>query len=121
MMLETCLLVIAIGSLHLSNDYGSDYNQFNPGITIQCNKLDFGFYKNSYGELSIHGGVIFEKKLTPTINIGTNIGLVSGYAENPIPYLRPYIDYKNFRVGYIPGSSRFQSEHTLTFEWKINW
>jgi hypothetical protein len=109
----TVALTLSIGSHHLSEDHKpsniSNYNEVNPGISAECEvtpNVDFeaGAFKNSVNRTSVHAGIILKSNWKNDWKIATNIGLVSGSSDRypVLLFVRPFIQYKNARVGYIP-------------------
>jgi hypothetical protein len=118
-------LSLSIASYHITNDYMPDnivsYNQNNLGLSFEHKLNDniyiaLGLYDNSIYNTSYHAGILLVKQYD-NIEIGSNIGLVTGYTNKAIPYARPYIQYKNVRFGYIPKIDSIRTEHVLTLEY----
>lgn len=117
MICTALAITLSLASVHLTHNYNDDYNEINPGITIECDQYSVGVFKNSYNKDSVHAGLIF--KHGTDIIIGTNVGVVSGYQSNVVPFVRPFIQYNGVRVGYIPAAPQFKSESTITLEYSI--
>lgn len=119
MICSTIALTLSLASLHLTHDYQSEYNEVNPGISIECDQYSAGYFKNSLSKDSYHAGFIFKKTVNSQITIGTNLGVVTGYQSDPVPFIRPFIQYENIRLGYIPRSTNFGSEEVITLEYSF--
>ena len=114
MAFDTDRLSITVGSYHATTDYLpanlTSYNQDNYGLAYEYNIND-----NLY---SFHAGVILVEQYND-IEIGLNLGLVTGYYNDPMIFARPYIQYENIRVGFIPQIESLKTENTFTFEFII--
>jgi len=106
-------LTLSVASHHLSDDFIptdiDKYNEINPGLSVECSlnsiiRLEAGGYVNSIHNFSFHTGIILKKDLNKDWRIGTNIGIVSGYEVDAavVPFVRPFVQYKLVRVGFIP-------------------
>lgn len=114
----------SIGSYHTSTDYKpeslSSYNQVNKGLSFECGVtdniyIDVGFYENSMYKTSEHIGFIWYKKYN-SFELGSNMGIVTGYAIDNIIYVRPYIQFNSIRVGVIPKIDNLKTDGVITFE-----
>jgi len=119
---------ISLASYHMTTTYKPDniasYNQLNLGAAYECGITDniyieAGIYNNSLYKTSIHAGILLHTNYKG-YEVGTNIGIITGYRNNAVPYARPYIQYSNFRLGFIPKIKSLRTENTLTLEYAIN-
>jgi hypothetical protein len=116
MICSTLLLALSISSIHLTHHYEPVYNEVNPGITLECNNIAVGVYRNSYSDLSSH--IEYVNRFTvSSFTFGTSTGLVTGYSPKPIPFIRPFVEYNHIRLGFIPHISNLRSEATITIEY----
>ena len=121
---ETNRVSISLASYHVTTDYKPNnieiYNQRNLGLAIEHKisdniYIEVGFYNNSLYKISKHRGIILNKKYD-SFEIGSNIGFVTGYYKNIIPFARPYIQYNKIRLGYIPKIDKLRTDNVLTLE-----
>lgn len=116
----TIALTFALSSMHLTHNYNTDYNEVNPGVSIECNQYAAGVFQNSLNKTSVHAGMIFKHNIANNLLIGSNVGMVTGYQDNAVPFVRPFVQYRSLRLGYIPESEEFKSESTITVEYSIS-
>ena len=102
--------IIHLLSKHPGN--AGKYNESNPGLGMRVGLKDssgyfgVGGYKNSIGENSLYAGYGNTLGSAGPLSVGYNTGLISGYLNNPVPFLIPELKYQgkgwNGRLNIIP-------------------
>jgi len=91
-MCANLFLAASLFSIHLHAG-AFKYNDYNPGLSVQCGKWETGAYYNSIKQRSIYAAYRFEYAL---------VGIVSGYWKTPIPSIALYKDFGNIETICIP-------------------
>lgn len=85
-----CGLALSLAlSAHINTSYD---NSFHPNIQMDCDEFMFGAYYNSISDVSLYVGK--NNQITDDISIDT--GIVSGYRDSVLPFIR--VNYKNFFI-----------------------
>ncbi|MCP4342896.1 MAG: hypothetical protein GY799_29440 [Desulfobulbaceae bacterium] len=109
-----------MGSNHSEPGYWTrdGYREFNEnntggGISHEISnnfEVGAGFFKNSYGNRSVYGGVDFHTSRTRLVSIGVSLGPITGYANTPqathwmvLPNIVMNYGPVRTKIGYIPG------------------
>jgi hypothetical protein len=94
-----------IGTKHF--DTNQQWNDSNPGLYIKTEQgYTFGAYRNSEWNNSVYAGKTFTYKLSSSIEVGSTVGVLTGYKVGTMPFVLPsaaikYDDYA-VRIGYVP-------------------
>jgi hypothetical protein len=92
-----------IGSVHFNNV--REYNEFNPGIIIECKGWSVGQYLNSMNNESIIVFYPFTQRINTSTSITLGTGLVSGYFDNIMPGAFVYMThFINNDIGVTVGA-----------------
>jgi len=137
-------LDVHLASLHTKSNFvvdGEQYNlnqkNFGLGITFpvysnRTGKADanasyrFGFYKNSYNDISMYGGIDLHTKYTNGFGTGAILGLVNGYKNSPtkqdfgfaiIPHVQYIYNSYKAEVAYLSG--KYTQAVTLTISYSF--
>jgi len=109
-----------VGSNHSAPGYtdASGYHKFNEnntggGISHEVSnnfEVGAGFFKNSYSNRSVYGGVDFHTSRTRYVSVGVSLGPITGYKDTPqatrwmvLPNVVFGNDKIRTKIGYIPG------------------
>lgn len=109
-----------VGSNHSQSYYYDetgrhDFNENNTGGGISHEvsnnfEVGAGFFKNSYSNTSMYGGIDIHTSRARYVSIGVSLGPITGYADTPqgnrwmiLPNLVFGNDRIRTKIGYIPG------------------
>lgn len=97
-------LSVYVTSQHITST-GTRFNQFNPGLGYGGTVSDHtdvitGAYYNSIKRISVYGGFRFHTN-TP-LEVGVELGLVTGYQYAVAPLATPYLKYSIVKANLLP-------------------
>lgn len=109
-----------VGSNHSEVGYTdrTGYHKFNEnntggGISYEVSnnfEVGAGFFKNSYNNRSVYGGVDFHTSRARYLSVGVSLGPITGYKDTPqgnrwmvLPNVVFGNDKVRTKIGYIPG------------------
>lgn len=88
---------VTIGSKHIGAPAGK-FNEFNPGLGVECHGFYAGGYLNSLDRVSITLG----KAFAVTDWAGVRLGGVTGYLVPVAPYVAGYVRLGHLELTLIP-------------------
>lgn len=115
MSLLTCTALtvgLSIASYHPNRAPG--YNEFNPGVYVQCDNVAAGFYRNSIDRTSAFAGYEFRHG-----RYGVLVGAVTGYYEPVLPLVLPSVRFGSVRLSAIPPLPGVDAAVHVAYEFKF--
>lgn len=96
MFCASLVLGIHLATYHFNRE--EKYQNFNPGVSIECNNYQFGSYYNSHKKTSVYGAYNIKRLVGP---IDLSLGLVTGYKMPLTPLVVPSVKLGDVRISLL--------------------